>query len=192
MPTLNMQKGQKVDLSKTVAPGITNYKVGCGWDTKAAGNVSADYDLDVAVLLLENDKLVGSNNTVYFGNLSSENGAVVLSGDNRTGAGEGDDESVLVDLAKVPVTVNRLVFAINIYQAQEKGQNFGQVKNSYIRLLADGDDSKEILRYDLGEEFSTATNIEVGSLYRMGSEWKFEASGRGFEGSLQSIVDTYA
>lgn len=148
------------------------------------------FDLDASAFLLTSGKAAAESDFVFYGNASDAAGAVHYSGDNRTGEGSGDDESMLVDLTKIPATVDRISFAATIYDADTRIQNFGMVENAYIRIL-DQDTGEELCRYDLGEDFSTETAIVAGELYRHNGEWKFNAVGSGFSGGLRSLCSQY-
>lgn len=192
MTTINLTKGGNVNLSKTV-PGLSSLHVGLGWDTKTTDG-GADFDLDVSAFMLSGDpsmrKLASQNHFVFFNNLSSPEGAVKLSGDNRTGAGEGDDESAEVDLSKMPAGIEEVSFVVSIYEAEQRRQNFGQVRNAFIRLV-DKVTGQEIARYDLSEDFSTETSVQFGSLYLHNGEWKFKAVGAGYNKGLESFLQIY-
>ena len=140
-------------------------------------------------MLDQNGKVKDQGDFIFYSNLSHSSGAVVHAGDNLTGGGDGDDEQILVDLSKVPADVQKIDFTVTIYQAEERRQNFGQVSNAYIRVMDDS--SKELIRYDLGEDFSIETAVVVGELYRNGSEWKFNAIGSGFQGGLKALCANY-
>ena len=186
---ISLKKGQKVDLTKT-NPGLTKICIGLGWDVNKYDGGSA-FDLDTAAFLLgENGKVREQGDFVFYSNLSHASGAVVHQGDNLTGEGEGDDEQIIVDLSKVPVDVTRIAFTATIYDAEERKQNFGQVSNAYIRVV-DTANNNELIRYDLGEDFSIETAVVVGELYRNGSEWKFNAVGSGFQGVLTALCGNY-
>ena len=160
------------------------------WDVNKYDGGSS-FDLDTAAFLLsENDKVRQQGDFVFYGNLSHESGAVVHQGDNLTGEGDGDDEQIMIDLSKVPADVQKIAFTATIYEAEERRQNFGQVSNAYIRVI-DSVNKKELIRYDLGEDFSIETAVVVGELYRNGSEWKFNAIGSGFEGGLAALCGNY-
>lgn len=182
MSTINLTKGQKIDLTKT-NPGLTKIRVGLGWDTnKYSGG--GDFDLDASVFLVgENGKSRGPEDFIFYNNLEGGGGSVVHTGDNLTGEGEGDDEQVIVDLPNVPPAIHKVVFTVTIHDAEGRGQNFGQVSNAFIRIL-DENSNQEILHYDLGEDFSIETAVVVGELYRHGAEWKFNAIGSGYQGGL--------
>lgn len=189
MMAISLSKGEKVSLTKQ-APGLKNIKVGLGWDTNrySGGN---DFDLDVSVFLLgPNGKVTSDNDFIFFNNMRHLSGAVEHMGDNRTGNGEGDDEIINVDLAKVPSNIEKIAFTVTIYEAEKRRQNFGQVENSYIRVL-NPDSNEEILRYDLGEDFSIENSVVVAELYRYGNEWKFNAIGSGFENNLEGLCANF-
>lgn len=186
---ISLQKGQKVDLTKS-NPGLTKALVGLGWDTNKydGGN---DFDLDTAAFLLgETGKVSSDADFVFYNNLKGGDGSVVHQGDNRTGEGDGDDEQILIDLSKVPTEVHKIAFTVTIHEAQQRNQNFGQVSNAYIRIM-NGDSNEELIRYDLGEDFSIETAVVVGELYRHGNEWKFNAIGSGFEGGLGALCGNF-
>jgi len=180
---VNTVKGQKVDLTKT-NPGLNMLKVGLGWD------VGNNHDLDAFALMLRGGKVTSAEDVIYFNNLKSKCGSVSHSGDNLTGHGEGDDEVITIDLAKVPADVDSIAIAMNIYEANNRKQNMGQVKNAFVRVVnANGD--TEIVRYDLSEDFSIDTGVVMGTIYRKDGEWKFEATGKAFSGDLNQFVAMY-
>ena len=187
--TLNLDKGQKLDLTKT-NPTLAILAVGMGWDVNA-GNGAA-FDLDASAILLNaSDKLVGptlNESVVYFRNLNLP--GVTHSGDNRTGAGDGDDETVKVTFADVRSDVNSIVFVANIYQAADRGQNFGQVRNTHIRVY-DANTNEELGKYDPSEDYSQFDALVLGKVYRHNGEWKFQAIGEGKKGNLAQLVDQY-
>ncbi|MCM3005030.1 TerD family protein [Priestia koreensis] len=186
---INLSKGQKVDLTKT-NPGLTSVVVGLGWDVNKydGGN---DFDLDSSVFLLnENGQAASEADFVFYNNTTGANGAVVHTGDNRTGAGSGDDEQVTVNLKNVPANIKKIAFTITIHEGEERNQNFGQVSNSYVRILNEST-GEELIRYDLGEDFSIETAIVVGELYRHNEEWKFSAIGSGYQGGLGALVKDF-
>jgi tellurium resistance protein TerD len=186
---INLEKGQKIDLTKG-NEGLKKIIVGLGWDTNKFDG-SGSFDLDAAVFMVnENEKCGSQKDFIFYGNLKHSTGSVVHLGDNLTGAGDGDDEQVKVDLSKVPADVSKLVFAVSIYQGEARNQNFGMISNSFIRLI-DEDKSEELVKFDLGEDFSTETSIVLGELYRHNGEWKFKAEGSGFEGSFKKLTNTY-
>ena len=186
---INLSKGQKVSLSKE-APGMTHVMVGLGWDTNRydGGN---DFDLDASVFLTGvSGKCESDKDFIFYGNKEHPSGAVKHMGDNRTGDGEGDDEQIFVDLSAVPANIDKIAVAITIYDADKRRQNFGQVSNSYCRIVND-ETGEEIVRYDLGEDFSIETAMVVGELYRNNGEWKFNASGSGYQGGLGALCEHY-
>ncbi len=186
---ISLQKGQKVDLTKGNA-GLSKLLIGLGWDVNQYDGGS-DFDLDAAAFLLgENGKCAAGADFVFYGNTSHVSGAVTHMGDNLTGAGDGDDEQIKVDLSKVPASVQRIAFTVTIYDAEARRQNFGQVSNSFIRIV-DEAKGQELIRYDLGEDFSIETAVVVGELYRNGAEWKFNAIGSGFSGGLAALCRSY-
>lgn len=186
---VSLSKGQKVDLTKT-NPGLTKVVVGVGWDVNKydGGN---DFDLDSSVFLLgDNGKVTSDADFVFYNNANGGNGSVVHTGDNRTGEGDGDDEQVKVDLANVPANIQRITFTITIHEGEARNQNFGQVSNSYVRIMSE-DSGEELIRYDLGEDFSIETAIVVGELYRHNAEWKFSAIGSGYQGGLAALAKDF-
>jgi tellurium resistance protein TerD len=186
---INLSKGQKIDLTKT-SPGLTKITVGLGWDVNKYDS-GAQFDLDAAAFLLgENGKASGDADFVFYNNKEHSSGGVIYSGDNRTGDGEGDDETIKVDLSKIPASIEKVDFTVTIDQADTRNQNFGQVEHAYIRVVKD-DDGTELIRYDLGEDYSTETTIVVAQLYRNGEEWKFSAVGSGFAGGLAALCRNY-
>ena len=186
---INLSKGQKISLSKE-APGLTHIMVGLGWDiNRYDGN--ADFDLDASAFLTgANGKCTCSGDFVFYNNLEHPSGAVKHMGDNRTGDGEGDDEQIFVDLAKIPANIERIAVTVTIFDAEKRRQNFGQASNAYCRMVND-DTGEEIIRYDLGEDFSIETAMVVGELYRHNGEWKFNAIGSGFSGGLAALCQNY-
>lgn len=186
---ISLQKGQKVDLTKT-NPGLTKILAGLGWDVNKYDGGSA-FDLDVSVFLTGADgKVTNDKNFVFYGNLQDPSASVVHLGDNLTGDGDGDDEQITIDLAKVPADVEKISFSVTIYEAQERKQNFGQVSNAFIRIV-NADNNEELIRYDLGEDFSIETAVVIAELYRHNGEWKFNAIGSGFEGGLAALCNNF-
>ncbi|WP_310876966.1 TerD family protein [Priestia megaterium] len=183
---INLSKGQKVDLTKG-NPNLSNIIVGLGWDTNKYDG-GKDFDLDSSVFLLNGaGKCANDHDFVFYNNTIGANGAVEHTGDNRTGSGNGDDEQVKVSLKTVPAAIEKIAFTITIHDAEQRGQNFGQVNNSYVHIM-DADTNEELIRYDLGEDFSIETAVVVGELYRHNGEWKFNAIGSGYQGGLASLV----
>ena len=186
---INLSKGQKVDLTKG-NPGLDSILAGLGWDTNRYDG-GHDFDLDVSIFMTnEQGKVDTDTNFVFYNNPKDAAGIVVYSGDNRTGEGEGDDETVYITLSKVPADVAKISFTVTIHEAQARGQNFGQVSNAYIRIV-DTAKNEELLRYDLGEDYSIETAIVVAELYRHGGEWKFAAIGSGFQGGLEALCRNF-
>ena len=186
---ISLKKGQKVSLSKD-NPGLSRVVVGLGWDVNAF-DTGGDFDLDTAAFLLgDNGKVTRAEDFVFYGNLRHPSGAVEHLGDNLTGAGDGDDEQIKIDLARVPENISHIAFTVTIYEADERRQNFGQVANAFIRIV-DEAKGQEILRYDLGEDFSIETAAVFGELYRHNGEWKFNAIGSGYPGGLAALCANY-
>ena len=189
MSVINLSKGQKIDLTKT-NPGLTNVIVGLGWDTNRYSG-GEDFDLDSSAFIVDgNGKAFNEKSFIFYNNLQSEEGSVIHTGDNRTGDGDGDDEQMLVKLPLVPSIVQKIVFTVTIHDADQRKQNFGQVSNAFIRIVNE-DTNEEIIRYDLGEDFSIETALVVGEIYRHGGEWKFNAIGSGFQGGLASLINEF-
>ena len=182
---VTLSKGGNVSLSKA-APNLTEAMVGLGWDERTTSG--AEFDLDASALMLgPNGKILSDNHFVFFNNLRSPEGSVEHTGDNLTGAGEGDDEMIKVNLPAVPPTVDKIVFPVSIYDAEARAQNFGQVRNAYIRVV-DARTEVEVARYDLTEDASTETAMVFGELYRHSGEWKFRAVGQGYATGLRGIA----
>lgn len=181
--SVSLQKGQKVSLTKDNA-GLSKIVIGLGWDEvkqQKKGFFAAKpaaIDCDASVLALKEGKLYGVDDIVYYGNLKHKSGAMQHMGDNLTGAGDGDDEQITVDLSKVPQEYDKLVFVVNIYQAVQRNQHFGLVENAFIRIV-DGQKNQELLKYNLTENYSGMTAMIFGELYRHNGEWKFNAIGQG-------------
>ncbi len=186
---INLSKGQKVDLTKGNA-GLKTIMAGLGWDTNKYDG-GFDFDLDASVFMIgENGKVPTQDEFIFYGNLTHKSGAVEHMGDNRTGEGDGDDEEIKVNLQQIPANIQKIVFTVTIYDAAARRQNFGQISNAYIRIV-NNEDNKELLRYDLGEDFSIETAIVVGEIYRYNGEWKFNAVGSGFQGGLAALCANY-
>ena len=182
---ISLFKGQKIDLTKG-NPKLSKILVGLGWDTKKYDG-GFDFDLDAAAFLLgANGKVQSDYDFVFYNNLTHSSGAVQHMGDNLTGAGDGDDEQIKIDLSKVPANIDKIAFTVTIHEADSRRQNFGQVSNAFIRIV-DESNGKELIRYDLGEDFSVETAVVVGELYRNSGEWKFNAIGSGFKGGLRAL-----
>ncbi|MBE6878056.1 MAG: TerD family protein [Ruminococcaceae bacterium] len=186
---INLTKGQKVDLTKGNA-GLTKIIVGLGWDVNAFDSGAA-FDLDAAAFMLgANGKCPTEKEFIFYGNLSHTSEAVKHLGDNLTGDGDGDDEQITIDLTKIPANIERIAFTVTIYDAEGRRQNFGQVSNSFIHV-ADMVTGTDLIRYDLGEDFSIETAIVVAELYKHNGEWKFNAIGSGFQGGLAALCGHY-
>lgn len=186
---VSLKKGQKVSLTKD-NPGLSKVVVGLGWDVNAF-DTGGDFDLDAAAFLLaDTGKITKSEDFVFYGNLNHPSGSVQHLGDNRTGAGEGDDEQIKVDLSAVPAEITKIAFTVTIYEAEQRSQNFGQVNNAFIRIYNEAT-GEEMLRYDLGEDFSIETAAVFGELYKNGSEWKFNAIGSGYQGGLAALCTNF-
>lgn len=186
---INLSKGQKVDLTKG-NPGLKSIMVGLGWDVNAFDS-GADFDLDAAAFMVgANGKCPTEQEFIFYGNLEHNTGSVKHMGDNLTGAGDGDDEQIMIDLSKIPANVEKIAFTVTIYDAENRRQNFGQVSNAFIRIVDDSNGT-ELIRYDLGEDFSIETAVVVGELYRHNGEWKFNAIGSGFQGGLAALCGHY-
>lgn len=185
---INLEKGQRISMDK----GLTLVGVALGWDPNEG--TGYDFDLDASAFMLgESGRIPTDEYFVFYNNPKSPDGSVESTGDDLTGGNSdgGDDETINVDLSKVDPKIQEIVFTATIYKAEERRQNFGQVRNSYIRIY-DAKTNAEIARYDLDEDFSIETAVEFGRLYRRGDEWKFEAMGIGNKGGLQSLVNKYA
>ncbi|MFT8320693.1 MAG: TerD family protein [Bacillus sp. (in: firmicutes)] len=182
-----LSKGQKVDLTKS-NPGLSNVIVGLGWDINHQG---ANYDLDASAFLLgANGKVHSDTDFIFYNNPNGANGSVMYSGDNRTGAGNSDDEQIRIDLMRVPPSITRIAFTITIHHAYEKGQNFGQIANGYVRVFSERD-HVELIRFNLGRDYTVETAIVAAELYRHNGEWKFNAIGSGFQGGLAALCRNF-
>jgi tellurium resistance protein TerD len=181
---INLQKGQRESIN---APKFT---IGLGWDTNSSSTGSA-FDLDASVFILgDNKKIIADEYFVFYNNLKSPDGSVEHTGDNLTGAGDGDDEQVKVDLSKADAKVSEICIVVTIHEAEARKQNFGQVRNSFIRI-ADAVTGADILKYELEEDFSIETAVEFGRIYKKDNNWKFEAVGVGMKGGLQDYLTKY-
>ncbi len=194
--SISLQKGQKISLTKDNA-SLNNIMVGLGWDEvqqKKKGFFAPkpqDIDCDASALLLTGGKLQKKQDVVYFGNLQHMSGAVRHMGDNLTGAGEGDDEQILVKLKEVPQEIDKIVIVVNIYQAKQRGQHFGLIRNAFIRIV-DGNTNAEMCRFNLSEDYTDMTALIVAEIYRHNGEWKFNPVGQGTkDNSLTEIVNKY-
>lgn len=189
MAGISLQKGQKIDLTKG-NPGLSKIIVGLGWDTNKYSGGS-DFDLDASAFLMDkNGRSGGIEDFIYYNNLVGGNGSVNHTGDNLTGDGDGDDEQIKVDLATVPAHVNKIAITVTIHDAAQRAQNFGQVSNAFVRVVNEAN-GQEVMRYDLGEDFSVETAIIACELYRHQNEWKFNAVGSGFSGGLSALCANF-
>lgn len=187
--SISLSKGQKISLEKE-APGLKKIILGLGWDVKQ-GDSGFDFDLDASCFMLgENGKIVTDNHFIFYNNLKSPDGAVEHTGDNRTGDGEGDDEQIIVDFTKISKDVKKLVFVVTIHEADKRRQNFGQVTNSFIRIVNE-EDNREIAKYDLGEDYSTETAMIMAEVYLHNGEWRMSAVGAGYNQGLAAILKRY-
>ncbi|MEI6069046.1 MAG: TerD family protein [Methylococcaceae bacterium] len=185
---ISLSKGGNVNLSKE-APGLNKIVVGLGWDARATDG--AAFDLDASAFLVKLDGKVRSDSDFcFYNNKVVGDGAVQHTGDNTTGAGDGDDETVKVELSKIPADLDKVVFAVTIHEADIRKQNFGQVNHAYIRVVNE-DGGQEIARYDLSEDASIETAMIFGEIYRVGADWKFKAVGQGFAGGLGSLASSF-
>jgi len=185
---LSLSKGSNISLSKE-APNLTRILVGLGWDPRVSDGQQFDLDAS-AFLLTASGRVRGDHDFIFYNQLRSQDGSVEHTGDNRTGQGDGDDESIKIDLSRVPVDIAKIVVGVTIDEADARRQNFGQVGGAFIRIVDDVT-GREITRYDLGEDFSTETAVVFGEVYRYGNEWKFRAVGQGFAGGLAPMARGY-
>ncbi|GAA61265.1 tellurium resistance protein TerD [Pseudoalteromonas sp. BSi20652] len=185
---ISLQKGANVSLEK-IAPGISKCLVGLGWDSRSSDG--ADFDLDASAFMLnEAGKIISDQHFIFYGALTSPCLSIEHTGDNLTGDGDGDDESIKIDLSIVPSNVHKIIIGVTIHDANARSQNFGQVSNAFIRVV-DEKSGEEIIRYDLSEDYSTETAIIFGELYRHNNEWKFRAVGQGYAGGLHAMAVNY-
>ena len=184
-----LKKGQKIDLTKG-NKSLKKLLVGLGWDTNKYDG-GYDFDLDAAAFCCgDDDKVHEDLDFIFYNNLKHESGGIEHLGDNLTGEGEGDDEQIVIDLSLLPARITKINFTVTIHEADERGQNFGQVSNAYVRVVNQEND-EELLRYDLGEDFSVETAIVVAQLYKHNGEWKFNAIGSGFAGGLAALCRNF-
>ena len=187
--SINIRKGERINLSKE-APGLKKAGIGLGWDVNST-DTGAEFDLDASVFMLgANGKIPVDEYFVFYNNLVSPDGAVKHQGDNRTGAGEGDDETIEIDLTQVSPDIEEMLFVVTIHEADKRRQNFGQLSNSFIRIY-DLETDQEVTKYELEEDFSRETALEFGRLYKKNGEWRFQAVGAGYNAGLQTFVDKY-
>lgn len=201
---ISLQKGQRVSLSKESKEGLDRVIVGLGWDEAkpqkpqgflaslfGGGGEKQDIDCDASALLLQGGKLVKWTDVVYFGNLKHKSGAVQHQGDNLTGAGEGDDEQIVIELDKVPAQYDRIIIVVNIFRAMDRHQHFGMIKNAFIRIV-DARNNQELCRFNLSENYDNMTAMIFGEVYRHGNEWKFNAIGQATtDPGLESLSKRY-
>ena len=185
---VTLSKGGNVSLSKE-DPNLKKILIGLGWDTRSSDG--AEFDLDASLFMLNaQNKVRGDSDFIFYNQLKSSDGSVEHTGDNRSGAGDGDDEAIKVDLSRVPQDVQKLAVSVTIFEADSRRQNFGMVQNAFIRVVND-ETGRELARYDLSEDASTETAMVFGEVYRNGAEWKFRAVGQGFAGGLGPLAKNY-
>jgi tellurium resistance protein TerD len=185
---ITLNKGGNVSLSKE-DPSLKRIIVGLGWDARATDGAS--FDLDASAFLLNSDnKVRADNDFIFYNNLKSSDGSITHNGDNRTGDGEGDDESIGVNLLSVSASIEKIAFCVTIHEAEIRKQNFGQIQAAFIRII-NADSQKELVRFDLSEDMSIETAMVFGELYRHNGEWKFRAVGQGFKGGLSPLAQNY-
>lgn len=185
---ISLNKGGNLSLSKT-DPTLVRILIGLGWDERATDGASFDLDAS-AFLLTASGKVRGDHDFIFYNQLKSQDGSVEHTGDNRSGQGDGDDESLVVDLSKVSPEIEKIAITVTIHDAQSRGQNFGQIANAFIRVV-NQDSGIEIVRFDLAEDYSTETAMVFGEIYRHNGEWKFRAVGQGYAGGLAAMCQQY-
>ncbi|MFI8125193.1 TerD family protein [Acinetobacter sp. ABJ-A23_2] len=185
---ISLNKGGNLSLSKA-DPNLVRVLIGLGWDERATDGAAFDLDAS-AFLLTANGKVRGDHDFIFYNQLKSQDGAVEHTGDNRSGQGDGDDETLLVNLAKVAPEVEKIAITVTIHDAQARGQNFGQIANAFIRVV-NQDTNVEVVRFDLAEDYSTETAMVFGEVYRHNGEWKFKAVGQGYSGGLAAMCQQY-
>jgi len=186
-PILNLQKNDILDLTKR-NPGLKSVTLGAGWDISYGG---VDFDIDIAAFMLDaNNKFNTVSNVIFFNNKQGQ--GITLSGDNRTGAGEGDDETIHIELDKISSEIQKIVFVVTIHEAQSRRQTFGMVNNSYVRLLDRANNDRELCRFNLKADGSTATSVIFAELYRDLGEWQFKAVGEGKIADLNGVLALYS
>ena len=185
---ISLNKGGNLSLSKT-DPTLVRILIGLGWDERATDGASFDLDAS-AFLLTASGKVRGDHDFIFYNQLKSQDGSVEHTGDNRSGQGDGDDESLVVDLSKVSPEIEKISITVTIHDAQSRGQNFGQIANAFIRVV-NQDSGIEIVRFDLAEDYSTETAMVFGEVYRHNGEWKFRAVGQGYAGGLAAMCQQY-
>lgn len=185
---ISLNKGGNLSLSKT-DPNLVRVLIGLGWDERATDGAAFDLDAS-AFLLTASGKVRGDHDFIFYNQLKSQDGAVEHTGDNRSGQGDGDDETLLVNLSKVAPEVEKIAITVTIHDAQARGQNFGQIANPFIRVV-NQDTNVEVVRFDLAEDYSTETAMVFGEVYRHNGEWKFKAVGQGYSGGLAAMCQQY-
>jgi tellurium resistance protein TerD len=186
--TVSLSKGGNVSLEK-VAPGMTELTIGLGWDTRVTDG--HDFDLDASIFMLDNTgKVTADSDFIFFNNLKSVCGSIIHQGDNLTGEGEGDDESIVIKLPTIPASIVKMAIGVTIHDFEARQQNFGQVSNAFVRVVNNAN-ADEVVRYDLSEDYSTETALIFGEIYRHNNEWKFKAIGQGFNGGLSPMAKEY-
>lgn len=196
---VNLTKGGKILLEKANESGtpLTGLTIGLGWDVKPGASSGSDFDLDASIVCLGTDGNALPGGMLYYnsptvdGKLTIFGGALIHSGDNLTGEGEGDDESIMLDFSKIPAEVDKMIVVVDIYQAESRSQNFGMAENSFVRLLNPSDGNKEMARFDLNFDASTATGVKFATIFRKGTEWAFSADQVEFSGGLAEITKEY-
>ena len=186
---INLSKGAKINLTKE-APGLKKIMIGLGWDTQKY-SCRDDFDLDASVFLVNSSGRTSTDGFVFYNNLKGPNDCVIHQGDNRTGEGEGDDEQIYIDLDLVPSDIEKIAITVTIHEADRRGQNFGLVENAFCRLVDTESNDREVVHFDLGEDFSVETSVVVGEVYRHNGDWKFNAIGSGFDGGLIALCRNY-
>lgn len=188
---INLSKGERISLEK-VAPGLVEIFIGLGWDINAT-DTGGDFDIDASIFLLDsNEKLISDQHFIFYNNKTSPDPdqSIQQRGDNRTGAGEGDDEIIDVNLKTVPAEIAKMAITVTIHEADKRQQNFGQVSNAFVRIV-NCENEEEIIRYDLTEDFSVETALIMAELYRKDGEWRMNAVGAGYGGGLEALVERY-
>jgi tellurium resistance protein TerD len=185
---ISLQKGENTNLSNA-APGMSKMVVGLGWN--ARGTSGEAFDLDASAFMLNaGDKVPSDANFIFYNQDKSPDGSVKYMGDNRTGDGDGDDETIVIELDRVPAGIEKIAVCVTIHQASERNQNFGQVSGAFIRCV-DASTNQEVARFDLSEDFSVETAVVFGAIYRNSGAWKFRAVGQGYSGGLQELCGVY-
>ena len=188
---INLSKGQRISLEKA-APGLKQIFIGLGWDINVT-DTGSDFDIDASLFLVDgNEKLLSDQHFIFYNNQISPDPqqSIQQRGDNRTGAGEGDDEIIDVNLQTVPTDIDKVIITVTIHEADKRHQNFGQVNNAFVRIV-NAENEQEVIRYDLTEDFSIETALIMAELYRKDGEWRMNAVGAGYEGGLQALVERY-